>query len=162
AGATVAAGKPVTFSVQASGTGPLAYQWLKDGVPIDGATGSSYSLAAAAPADAGSYSVRVTNAYGSATSQAAILAVRVAPATTSQPAGATVAAGKPVTFSVQASGTGPLAYQWLKDGVPIDGATASTYQIARATTSDAGFYTVMVSNAFGKVTSQKAKLTVRK
>lgn len=65
-----------TFAVLATGTPPLTYQWLEDGAPIPGATGASYFIARAGPAESGaSYSVVVTNAGGSATSAGATLTV---------------------------------------------------------------------------------------
>lgn len=72
---TVEAGDGVTFTITASGTGTLAYQWLKNSVPISGKTSASLTLAAAQASDAGDYSVIVTNAAGSVTSNAATLTV---------------------------------------------------------------------------------------
>src|SRR5262249_50590095 len=71
----VCAGAPVTFSVSASGTAPLTYQWRKNGSPIGGQTNASYTINSASGGDAGSYDVVVTSACGSATSQAATLTV---------------------------------------------------------------------------------------
>ena len=66
---------PASFSVTANGSVPLAYQWLKNGTNIAGANGSSYTMAGTAATDAGLYSVRVTNIYGSTQSSNATLAV---------------------------------------------------------------------------------------
>lgn len=74
-------GADATLSVWALGDGPLAYQWSKDGQPITGATGRSLRLSGLQPADAGQYTVAVSNAGGTNTSPAAALAL-VAPATT--------------------------------------------------------------------------------
>ncbi len=68
-------GDPVTFTVVASGTAPLSYQWRKNGTNIGGATGSSYDIASAAPGDAGTYDVVVTNSCGSVDSNDATLTV---------------------------------------------------------------------------------------
>lgn len=85
----------------------------------------------------------------------------VAPvAITSQPASATVASDARAALSVAATGGGTLAYQWLFDGVPIAGATSATYTVPSARASDAGSYSVVVSNAAGSVTSATATLTV--
>ena len=78
----------------------------------------------------------------------------------SQPRSETVTVDNPVAFTVTASGTPPLNYQWQKDGQPIVGATDSTLTIANVQTSDAGTYTVVVSNSAGSVVSQVAILTV--
>ena len=73
---------------------------------------------------------------------------------------ATVVPGKKVTLSVSASGTVPFTYQWKKDGVSINGATASTYTIASTQTINAGAYTVVVSNSVGSTTSDIGTLKI--
>jgi WD40 repeat protein len=84
-----------------------------------------------------------------------------APTITSQPSASSVAVGSAASFSIVAGGTAPLSYQWRKDGVAISGATSSTYTIASTKTSDAGSYTVVVTNSAGSVTSNSTVLTVR-
>jgi len=160
---TVTAGSSVTFSVVASGTAPLSYQWKFNGANISGATSSSFTIASAQSANAGSYTVTVSNSAGSVTSAAATLTVNsspVAPTITTQPASQTVTAGSSVTFSVVASGTAPLSYQWKFNGANISGATSSSFTIASAQSANAGSYTVTVSNSAGSVTSAAATLTV--
>jgi hypothetical protein len=82
------------------------------------------------------------------------------PVVTSQPASLTVNYGMPAQFSVQATGTGTLSYQWLKDGVPISGQTSTTLRIAAVTSNDAGAYTVAVKDANGTTTSFPATLVL--
>ena len=82
------------------------------------------------------------------------------PTITTHPLSQTVAPGAAVQFSVTASGVAPLAYQWQFNGSPFVGATASSLSFANARSSDAGDYTVVVSNGSGAVTSNKATLTV--
>ncbi len=82
------------------------------------------------------------------------------PIVVNQPASQTVYAQDAVTFSVSASGTGPLNYKWQKNGVDIPGATSSTYVINSAVVSDGGNYKAIVSNAYGDATSNEAALTV--
>jgi len=77
--ATAVVGDSVTLAVTAAGTGPLAYQWLKDGVAVTGATATTYTIPAVSLASAGSYTVRVTGPQGTVTSAAAVLTVNVAP-----------------------------------------------------------------------------------
>ena len=89
-----------------------------------------------------------------------IYTVNTVPAIVTQPASQTTTAGQPVTFSVTATGTAPLAYQWQKNNVSITGATSSSYTIASTQPSDAGAYRVIVSNAAGSMTSAAATLTV--
>jgi hypothetical protein len=118
-------GGTVSFSVVAEGSGALSIQWRKDGVGISGATSATYTIAAVDFADAGSYSAVVTNAFGSSISTTAALTVNaaVAPKITFQPIPETVPVGGGVSFTVTATGTAPLRYQWSKDGTPITGAT---------------------------------------
>jgi hypothetical protein len=84
----------------------------------------------------------------------------VAPTITSQPQSVTINPGSSFTFTVTATGTAPLSYQWRKDGAAIGGATGAAYTIASVSTANAGVYTVTVSNAAGSVTSTGATLTV--
>ncbi|MEP7372781.1 MAG: PQQ-dependent sugar dehydrogenase [Chitinophagaceae bacterium] len=157
---TTTAGNAATFSVTASGTEPLSYQWTKDGSDINGATSAAYSIASVTVASAGIYSVVVSNSNGRVTSNNATLTVTSLPVITTQPQSITVVPGNNATFGVTASGTAPLAYQWQKDGATINGATGSTYTITSATVSDAGNYSVVVSNANGNITSTDAVLNV--
>ena len=160
---TVSAGSGASFSVTATGTATLAYQWKKGTANISGATAATYSITNAQSADAGSYTVVVTNSVGSVTSSAATLtisAVAVAPSVSAQPQNVTVTAGSSASFTVIANGTGPLTYQWQKGGANIAGATAATYSIASVQNGDAGNYTVVVTNSVGSATSTAATLTV--
>ena len=83
----------------------------------------------------------------------------VAPAISTQPSSLTVTAPQPASFSVTASGTAPLQYQWTKNGANV-GTNATTFSLATTATTDAGSYTVIVSNTAGSVTSNAALLTV--
>jgi hypothetical protein len=162
---TVTEPEAASFSVEASGDGPLSYQWRRDGVMIAGATGETYTLDPTSVADSGAqFDVVVSNPYGSVTSQAATLTVNAAPQPPSiitQPTDVTVTEPTAATFTVTASGDQPLSYQWRRDGVAIAGATASTYTLDPTTTTDSGAqFDVFVSNAHGSVTSQAATLTV--
>jgi hypothetical protein len=162
---TVTAGQAASFSVAATGTAPLSYQWKKNGAAISGATSSSYTTPATTSSDNGAqFTVVVSNAAGNVTSNAATLTVNaapVAPAITAQPASQTVTAGQTATFAVVASGTAPLGYQWQKNGAAISGATSTSYTTPATTSSDNGAqFTVVVSNAAGSVTSNVATLTV--
>ena len=83
-----------------------------------------------------------------------------APVIINQPQSTTVFEGNVASFSVTATGTSPLSYQWRKNAINISGATSSTYVIPSATESDEGNYSVVVSNSAGSVTSNDATLTV--
>lgn len=162
---SVAAGQTATFSVGASGTAPLSYQWRKNSVNISGATSSSYTTPATTSSDNGEkFDVVVSNSVGNATSNQATLTVSaapVAPTITVQPANQTVTAGQTATFSVSASGTAPLSYQWQMNGTDIPNATATNYTTPVTTTANSGEqFRVMVSNSAGSITSNTATLTV--
>src|SRR2546426_994151 len=162
---TVTAGQTATFTVVAAGTAPLSYQWQKNGVNIAGATSASYTTPATTISDSGStFRVVVTNTAGTVTSSAATLTVNpapVAPTILTQPSSQTVTAGQTASFTVAATGTAPLSYQWNKNGTAITGATSSTYTTPATTNSDSGAqFTVVVSNTVGSVTSSPATLTV--
>ncbi len=89
-----------------------------------------------------------------------LLGVILGPAITSQPLNQQVTQGNNAAFSVTASGSGPLAYQWRLNGTNIAGSTSSTYSIPNAQPVHAGNYSAVVANAAGSVTSRTATLTV--
>jgi hypothetical protein len=162
------AGNAVTFSVTASGTGPLSYQWRRNGKDIIGASSPTLTVEASKET-AGKYTVLVTNGsgkmLGKATSKAATLKVGHPPEIISQPATPTILlAGKSVTLSVKASGTAKLTYQWQRNGIGIPKATGSKYTIkaAKGTAGLAaeGIYTVVVKNTLGSVISAPSAVSV--
>lgn len=159
---TVAPGQSVTLTVVASGTAPLFYQWLKNGGVIANATNSSYTINNAVALDAGSYSVIVSNAFGTALSSNALLAVNCsAPASfTTAPADQTLNPGSLLTLSAVVGGTSPITYQWAKNGVPIAGATNATYLKANVQSADSGLYTVTVNNCAELPNSASAVVSI--
>ncbi len=161
---SVAVGATATFSVTATGTAPLSYQWQKGTTAIAGATSASYTTGATSVADNGTqFTVVVSNAAGSITSNAATLTVNSAgaPVITQQPSNQTVIVGETATFSVAATGTLPLTYQWQKGTTSIAGATSATYTTPASISSDTGSqFKVVVSNSSGNTTSNAASLTV--
>jgi GH25 family lysozyme M1 (1,4-beta-N-acetylmuramidase) len=157
---TLNQGANATFSVVAGGTAPLGYQWQFDGGAIGGATSTCYTRTNVQPADAGSYSVIVTNAFGTIPSAAAVLAVNVPPTITAQPQDQEVTQGANVTFSLSASGTAPLSCQWRRNGGNITGATTVIYTLNNVQSGDQGTYSAVVTNVAGSATSSNAVLTV--
>src|SRR3989441_8882564 len=117
---TVMAGQIATFTVAATGRGPLKYQWQKNGTAITGATSSSYTTPATTSSDNGArFAVVVSNTIGTAASSAATLTVNaapVAPSITTQPTSQVVTAGQKASFSVGAAGTAPPTYQRSEEG----------------------------------------------
>lgn len=169
---TITAPNTATFTVTATGTAPLSYQWNKNGAAISGATSASYTTPATTWGTNGAqFTVTVTNGYGATTSASAILTV-IAAATANlspvgpfliggQPQNQSVVAGTTATFSATAIGTEPIAYQWSKNGSPINGATSATYTTPATTNADnASTFTVTVTNSVNGLTSAPATLTV--
>ena len=162
-GQTIVWGGTASFYVLANGSVPLAYQWRFKGLDIGGATASSYARANVQAADAGDYSVLVTNGYGSVLSSNATLVVDTnvtLPVITLQPQSQTVIAGQGATFTVTATNKAALSYQWRFNAAPIPGATGSAYTLANAQTHNAGSYSVVITNVIGATTSADAVLTV--
>ena len=163
---TVNAGSNVLFTITASGVPAPTYQWRFNGTPIPGTTASSYIRANAQSADAGNYSVVVSNAVGSVTSSNAQLTVLGPPSILAHPQSQAVVAGTLAAFSVNAVGTGPLNYQWRKDGANlveggnISGATTAALSVSNVSQGETGLYTVTVSNAYGGVISEPAMLAI--
>lgn len=146
-GTTVGLGANVTITASATGSGPLNFQWRKDGRTIGGANAASLILPAVTAVDAANYSVVVSNAAGSVTSEPLALTV-IPPVVVSirqTPAGA-VAIGSNVAFTAVAAGSGPYSFQWSKDGSRITGATNSVLQLTAVVVSDAGTYAVTATN----------------
>ena len=161
-------GDTATFAVGVGNAGPglLGFQWFKDGNPIAGAGQAVLTLNAVTLADAGRYSVSVTNAGGGDMSTTATLTVlpsggsTVAPSIDTPPATLTVSPGLAATLAVGASGSGPLSYQWSFNGTAIPGATSATLTLPAVSVSDAGVYRVTVSNSAGSVLSSTAQIIV--
>ena len=156
-GANVRAGTNVNFVVGASGTAPLSYLWTKDGKPIAGATTSVFFLTNVQVGDAGSYSAIVTNAFGTAASDGAVLVVDSSPLLLSEPISVVVSPGADTNFMASADGPA-LNYQWFHDGAVVPGATSSTLAIVNAMAGAQGNYLVVVSNFAGVATSSMATL----
>lgn len=158
---TVNPGANATFTVTAANA--LTYQWRFNGGNISGATASTYTLVNAQTSNQGSYSVVVANQAGSLTSANAILTVGSAPSITAQPQSVTVnQPGGSATFSVTATGSAPLTYQWYFEGAAISGATSSSYTDSNVQTADIGNYSCVVNNSFGSATSSDASLALGK
>lgn len=157
---TATNGGSATFSVTASGSATLSYQWRTNGIVLSGATNSTLSLTGITTNHAGSYSVVITNSAGSITSSTATLTVLVPPSITTEPAGQSVTEGANVSLSVVAAGTSPLSYRWRKNGTTVSAATNSTLNFATIALADAGSYTVVITNRAGTITSAVATLTV--
>jgi len=176
---TVASGSPASFTVAATGTGTLTYQWQKNGTTltnggkIAGATSATLSNSGVAITDTGSYSVIVTNTLNGTTtttlSNAGRLRVNTAPAIVSNPQNQTDYLGTQAKFGITATGTVPLVYTWLyiqgstTDQLKKDTVSAltDTLSLVNVSSADAsGSYEVSVSNSLGSITSMSTTLTL--
>ncbi len=171
----VLSGEPAAFTVTATGTGPLTYQWRFNGKNLTGnATAATYKIAKAAAANVGNYDVVVSGEVGpAAVSRKAVLALGVAPKVTTSPASVTVTAGGKASFTVAATGTPTPTLQWqistnngtnwsnITNGGNFSGATGVTLSVSNTTGSESGNqYHAVAINAVGTATSKAATLTV--
>jgi len=162
-----------TFAVTASGSGALHYQWRKDdndladGGNISGVNISTLTVSPVYAADAGGYSVVITNNFGSITSQVAALTVND-PVVLTPPASRTNLAGDNVRLTASSAGTLPLSYQWQRNGVDAPGESGTfltntgtkTITFTNVQPANQGGYSIVISNALGVVTSSVANLTL--
>ena len=160
----------ISFTAPTSNGGATITSYTITATPVSGgsavtASGNTTPITVTGLTNGTSYtfSATATNSVGTSSASSASSAVTpILPvAITTQPINLTVAQGYPASFTVAASGTVPLTYQWSKNGVAISGATSATYTIAAVATTDAGNYTVTITNAAGSVTSSAATLTVQ-
>jgi len=138
-------GAPASFTIVATGTAPLSYQWRKGSTNISGATNSTYTIDSVKVSDGntGSYSCVVICSCGSVTSNSVGLTVNLPPVITVQPANLNLCPGTMAVFSVTATGTG-LTYQWRKNGTNLTGATSTNLIFMSINASSAGTYDVIV------------------
>jgi len=132
---------------------PSYYQWQFNTTNILGATNDTYAVNNVSNANAGTYGVVVTNNFGPDANAAATLTVLVPPAIIQPATNLTVLAGVNTNFSVRADGSPTPTYQWQKNGTNIPGATSDSYYFPSAQASDAGNYTVVITNVAGRVTN---------
>jgi autotransporter-associated beta strand protein len=158
----------VTFTVGATGSATIGYQWyfstnlISPPMLISGANSTSYSIASADGTNDGLYSVVVTNNFNSVTSRFAVLIVGFELPILSGPFDQTVVQGNNATFSANVVSANPYpTFQWQTNGVNIDGATSTNLTLSNVQYATLNNTTVSIvaSNAAGMVTN-KATLTV--
>ena len=158
-------GSTATFTAAAAGSEPLHYEWRRNGVSmmdigrVTGAQTPNLYITNISGSDAAYYSVVVSNSLGSVTSAVARLTVRD-PMLRVSPVSQCREVGGDATLSVAAVGAVPLRYQWWKDGVALAGGTDGSLSLTHLQATDAGSYLVVVTNAYGSLTSAVAVLTV--
>lgn len=171
---SVVEGQTASFSVAGSGAPAPSIQWQRVAVgapagtwvDLAGATSATYITAVTTLAQSGTqYRAVLRNSGGTVASRGATLTVQarvIAPAIVTGPANQNVQEGKSGLFSVTASGTSPLSYQWFKNGVAIVGANATEVLVLALPANVGGSYqiTVRISNSAGNVTSAAALMSV--
>jgi hypothetical protein len=163
-------GATATFSVAVTGGLPLFYQWqlngtnLVDGGDFTGSTNTTLIVSNVSPGDVGTYTLVITNIAGSTVSSNALLTITDSkPVIVTSPANQTIVAGETATFTVSAIGSKPFQYQWIygdPNGTNIDGATNAALILPGVQLTDAGLYSVVVSNFLGATASADALLNV--
>jgi formylglycine-generating enzyme required for sulfatase activity len=161
---SVITGGTATFTVVASGTVPLTYQWRKDGTSISGATLATLTLSGVQSTNSGSYSAVVSNAIGSVTSSTAtltILSANQAPAFSSNPPAATATVDITYGFTFQASGNPTPTFAVASGALP-PGLTLTSSGVLSGTPTQAGTYTgtVKATNGIGTDATQDFSITV--
>lgn len=158
---TVAAGQTVTLMAGAEGSAPLRFQWRFNASPLAAATNATLTLSNVSFGAQGDYTLVVTNAAGAVTSAVATLTVQAPPSIVAAPTNVTVTVSNNASFVVTANGSPTLRYQWFfNTNTILPNATNAIYVVSNAQATNAGTYSVVVTNVFGVVTSAVATLTV--
>lgn len=156
----VSAGDPLILSPVISGNQPMTYQWSKNGVPIPGETGAIFNIAAVQWSDEGSYRLLATNAAGATTSASAAIKIESPPVVIQDLPLFAVRAGRSARLTLPVKGNPVFRYQWLKDDMPVPGATGSTLTLPGDPVNTPGIYKLQVTNSFGVFTSDGTTVVV--
>jgi hypothetical protein len=159
---TILAGATTNLSAGISACPPLTYQWYFNGTNIlANGTDATLVLTEVTTDDTGEYTLIISNPHGSITSAPALITVVMPPSIVGGPSDQIITNGATATFNVTAEGTGPLGYQWYFNTANLlAGETDSTLWLSNVTILQSGTYQVIVTNAYGSITSSPAQLTV--
>lgn len=157
---TVVSGARAYFRAVATGALPISYQWQREGTNIAGATNTVFAITNAQPNQMGAFTLIASNAFGVITNgamQLTVLPVEIV----QQPTNVLQFLGGNTSFKVAAEGQGPLSYQWFHNSRAISGATSATLSLSNLQDTNAGLYSVIVSNVHGFELSEAAQLTLQ-
>jgi surface antigen len=169
---SVCSGAGTTFTVAASGSGTLSYQWQKNSSNItngghyDDCTTATLTVSGCSSGDVANYRCVVSNSNGSTPSNQASLSLKTATAITQQPSNKAVSLGQTAQFTLGGTGDGTLYYQWQKNGSNVtngghySGCTSATLTVSSCNTSDVGSYLCTLTAGCGSVISNTASLRV--
>jgi len=157
---SVAVGTNTYMGASCNGTGPLAYQWYKDGYLLPSGTNQTYSVLGATIDDQGNYQVVVSSPYGSATSTNGYLTVLYPPVISENPVSQNINQGTTTSIEVAAGGKQPMSYLWFKNGARII-PTSRVLTFVNIQPSDAGSYYAMITNSDGLAYTTTSVITVK-
>jgi len=157
--ATVGIGTNHTFSIKTVGSIPKTYQWYRNNFPLVGKTTDTLLLTSVGYSDTALYHCKVGNNSYYYNSEFVQLSVLNYPSIATQPQNIITSAGSNVNFSVSATNSSVLVYQWYKNG-SLTTASTSAYYITNTSSVNVGNYFVVVSNLVGSVTSNTVSLSL--
>jgi hypothetical protein len=153
------AGQNATWTVGATGSN-LRYQWRRDEAILAGATTAALTLSNVSAALTGFYDVIISNACARVISEPVAFSVSNPPLILTQPQSRTCTVGETISFFAIVSGIDSIHSQWQRNGTNLPWANGAILTLANVQASDAGNYSVVLSNPCGSTTSASATLTV--
>ena len=152
-------GQRVMLQWIAEGAAPLTYELLLAGSVVDSNNNGSFWITPSGEQDTTLYTVRVSNAFGSITSQPVSVSLEQSnPQILYQPRDIRLVLGERLNIGLKASG-GSLKYQWYKGAAPVEGASAANYVVEQTQAADAGDYFDVISNDKGVQASLPIKVS---
>ena len=153
--ATVPSGTSATLQVVVNGTPPFQYQWQQDGIPVAGATLSTFTTPILDVSDSGiTFSVVVSNYLSAVESELATITVSAPPVVIDQGSQVYYSIGQDVTLSSTINGlSGDLSYQWSYNNQPITGGTNASLTLNAVPYGGGGYYQLKVISSAGSVTN---------
>jgi hypothetical protein len=159
-GGTVQAGNPLVFSPVVTGNQPITLQWWKNGALMPGEDDAVLNIPSSQWSDEGSYKLVASNAAGTTTSLTAVIKMESPPVVIQELPLLAIKVGSSATLTLPVKGTPTFTYQWLKNEIPITGATKSSLVLRGDQVATPGIYKLQVTNSFGVFTSTGTQVVV--
>jgi hypothetical protein len=156
---TVGSRNTIIITLSAIGTQPITYQWYKGAVSILNATTSTLTITGLSTSDTGIYTCVLSNYKGSITSTGVQITVLDSLSVIQQTIALSANTGTTAVFSVTATGSEPITYQWYKDGVITNG-SGSNYFVPNVNSNSQGYYLCVLSNEVSQVSTAAIPLSV--